>query len=120
MKFLRIAAVAFLLAAVCFCAACTPYAGDTRLGTYLSTDGRYRLSLTEDGTGEITYFSAVDGETRERIYFSFDGDTLSLRGDAKSGGVVGRYDYDGTCTDGAFTLANRETGLPLADFVKED
>lgn len=120
MKFLRFAALALLAAVLSFSIACAPYAGDARLGTYVSTDGRYRLSLTEDGTGEITYFSAVDGETREKIYFSFDGDTLSLRGDAKSGGVVGRCDYDGTCTDGTFTLANRETGLPLADFVKED
>ena len=119
---------ALLLFVCLLLASCAPaYLDDARIGTYaaLGADGKtvvYRLTLDADGTGKITHYPAIGGETSEDIIFEIKDDTLYLHGTEVVGGVVGRNELHGTLTleSDAYTVELRsDSGAPLANFVQE-
>ena len=88
-----------LLALLASCSA--PYLGDARMGEYTAfgPDGErvvYRLTLEESGKGVMIHYPTIGGETREEIFFTFDGDVLRLHGTEVVGGVIGRNEFYGT------------------------
>ena len=111
------------------CLACAPaYRGDARLGSYIAygADGKtvvYRLSLYENGEGEMIHYPTIGGETREEIIFTFEGDKLVLHGTEVVGGVVGRNEFLGTLSLSeekySVELRAMDSSAPLATFIQE-
>lgn len=119
--------LALILGALFLFSACAPsYLGDARIGDYLAlgADGKtvvYHLTLDADGTGAITHYPTIGGETREDIIFEIKDDTLYLHGTEVVGGVIGRNELHGTLVaeSGAYTVALvSDSGAPLANFVQ--
>ena len=108
---------------------CAPaYEGDARIGSYIAygADGKtvvYRLTLSENGTGEMIHYPAIGGETREEIIFTFEESTLVLHGTEVVGGVIGRNEFLGTPTLSvdkySVELRAVDSSAPLATFVQE-
>ena len=124
----RIFSLALALSLLCLFVACSPaYRDEPRIGTYvgLGADGErvvYRLTLAADGTGTLTHYPVIGGETAEDIIFAIDGEELRLHGTAVTGGVIGRSEYYGILkadSDFSFEMYSAETGVPLALFVRE-
>lgn len=109
--------------------ACAPsYKNDARIGSYIAygADGKtvvYRLTLTENGTGEMIHYPTIGGETREEIIFTFEENNLVLHGTEVVGGVVGRNEFLGTIALFAdkysVELRSMDSSAPLATFVQE-
>ena len=109
--------------------ACAPsYKNDARIGSYIAygADGKtvvYRLTLTENGTGEMIHYPTIGGETREEIIFTFEENNLVLHGTEVVGGVVGRNEFLGTVALSedkySVELRSMDSSAPLATFVQE-
>ncbi|MBE6656074.1 MAG: hypothetical protein E7609_04305 [Ruminococcaceae bacterium] len=126
--------ILFFTLILCLCApilfsACAPaYRDDARTGTYVAygADGKrvdYRLTLEEDGTGEIIHYPHIGGETREDIIFELRDDVLNLHGTEVVGGVIGRNELTGTVelvgNEYTFELRGSSSGAVFANFVRE-
>ena len=106
----------------------TSYEGDERIGSYVAyaPDGErveYRLTLNADGEGEMIRYPIIGGEEKEEIFFTFEGETLTLHGTEEIGGVIGRNEFLGSMVhDGSkYTVELRsiDSSVPLALFVQE-
>ena len=119
--------LALALALLLAFTSCSPaYEGDARVGSYIAygADGKtvvYRLTLWENGTGEIIHYPTIGGETREEIIFEFRDDNINLHGTEVVGGVVGRSELWGevALVGSAYTFELRSQGGVLANFVRE-
>ena len=121
--------LALVLALLMTLASCAPaYEGDARVGSYIAygADGKtvvYRLTLWENGTGEIIHYPTIGGETREEIIFTFEENNLVLHGTEVVGGVVGRNEFLGTVALSedkySVELRSMDSSAPLATFVQE-
>ena len=119
--------LALALALLLMLASCAPaYKGDARVGSYIAygADGKtvvYRLTLGENGTGEIIHYPTIGGETREEIIFEFRDENINLHGTEVVGGVVGRSELWGevALVGSAYTFELRSQGGVLANFVRE-
>ena len=131
------AVLALCLLALVLSACSAPYAGDARMGEYISLgpDGEtvvYRVTLDASGKGEMIHYPTIGGETREEIFFTFDNDVLRLHGTEVVGGVIGRNEFYGTVALAsdhsanvgnqaivyAFELYSSQTHISLGNFVQ--
>ena len=106
----------------------TSYRDDARIGSYVAygPDGErveYRLVLHENGEGEMIHYPIIGGEEKEEIFFTFEGETLTLHGTEEVGGVIGRNEFLGNMvSDGkkyTVELRSIDSSVPLAVFVQE-
>lgn len=127
MKKKIVTVLAVALSLLLLLGSCAPaYKGDARTGSYIAygADGKtvvYRLTLNEDGRGDIVHYPSFGGETREEIIFEFRDDTLNLHGTEVVGGVIGRSELWGEIAllGDSYTFELRTANGVLANFVKE-